>query len=193
MNRTGKLQKERTALDFYETPEELTLSLLKHCPAITRASSILEPCNGHGAISRVLEREIKKCEIVTNDIDPEKPADFNFDATGSIHWKMKFPDWVITNPPFNQSGRIISLAYRHALLGIAFLLPLNFLEPCKDRVDFLRAAGDPDRVIVFNPRPRFRPDTDKTDSKTVAWFVWHKEPFKVHYSPTFIYETGWRK
>ncbi len=187
---------ERHDLDFYPTDGEntgLTLSLLKHCPAILDAISILEPCAGKKDIRAVIKSVTGgKMPVDTNDINPEYKCGFNRDATLPLSWLAFSPVcWVITNPPFKKAWEIIPLAYEHATRGIAFLIPLTHLEPCKDRSPFLK-EHPPDRLIIFNPRPKWRNDTDNTDLRTVAWFVWHKPYLPVRYDTPFVFDTEWK-
>ena len=109
-------------------------------------------------------------------------------------------DWTVTNPPYRQPDcqKIIENAWEYSRVGIAMLLRLTYLEPCglsaKDvvnwdrrcpnrqltmdelegRAPFLKSAPL-SHLLVFNPRPQFRTDTNGTDNTTVAWFVWQKD------------------
>ncbi|MBL1176930.1 MAG: hypothetical protein FWK01_17885 [Pantanalinema sp. GBBB05] len=56
------------------------------------------------------------------------------------------------------------------------LLRISFLEPCRDRAEWMAKNADQLRyVIPVNPRPQFRADIKGGDSFTVAWFVWVKD------------------
>lgn len=175
--------------DFYETPRKLTQILLKHCPFIE--GRIVEPCAGNSAISNYLKE--KGYQVYATDI-----VQGNFyNATQTDYWKKmaKTPDWTITNPPFNQATKILEKALDSSRLGVAMLLRLTFLEPCKERAILLQKYADNlVAVIPVNPRPRFRKDTRGSDSTTVAWFVWqHSHSWKaLCINCPFIFENHWQ-
>ena len=163
----------RKKLDQYYTPKTAVNNLLDNLEFPINGT-VLEPCNGEGAISNALkQREIK---VVTNDIDPFNKSDYHFDLSQSSQWFL-LPDteWVITNPPFNVAPKIIPLAHHHATIGVIALLRLSYIEPCKNRVDFLQKY--PPNQMIVTPRISF---TGKgTDSTTTAWFVWLKQDIRI--------------
>jgi hypothetical protein len=163
----------RVEHDFYETPAFQARALLAHVPI---TGSVLEPCAGLGAITRVLGQCAAISTIVQNEpYQNYRSADFTRDATLPSSWKL-FPkvDWVITNPPFKLADQIVPLAYEHARVGVAFLLRLSWFEPTKEREAFLSAF--PPDAIVSMPRHKYRPESEHGDSVTTGWFVWMKEP-----------------
>lgn len=107
-------------------------------------------------------------------------------------------------PAFFLAFEALKVAFEHARLGVAFLLRLSFLEPTKDRHEWLIQHADHLRfVIPVNPRANFRkgernPRTGKiygTDNVTVAWFVWDKMFSWAEYGiqpPPFIFVHGWK-
>lgn len=159
---------ERREHDFYETPAWMTRALLKRIPI---TGTVLEPCAGRGAISKVLVGSGNVLSVVNNE--PHPPA-FNvpgwrrLDATQPESW-LKFPrvDWVVSNFPFDAASAIVPLAFGHARLGVAVILRLSWLEPTDDRAAFI-AAHPP--ALINLPRHDWRGD-GKTDSVTSAWFV----------------------
>lgn len=159
---------ERHKLDFYRTNEKLTEYLLQ---LEDFQGDILEPCAGDGAIAHLLPN------CYTNDIDPERETDYNIDASDDPSWALLGEwDWIVTNPPFNQATNILRNAWQNSRVGIAFLLRLSYLEPCKDRRDLLRQTSDNLRYLIpVNPRPKFRSDKKGGDNVTVAWFIWKKD------------------
>jgi hypothetical protein len=98
-------------------------------------------------------------------------------------------DWIITNPPYNQAPAILPLAFQNCRVGMAMLLRLSYLEPCENRARWL-AEHPPAKLIVFNPRPRFRADTGGSDSVTSAWFIWHR--FGDSQGTEIEFCTNWR-
>jgi hypothetical protein len=182
----------RQPLDFYPTPGLLTWALLdshRFVPWRNQAT-VLEPCNGEGAISDVLKESGLFRLVDAADIDETKPAALTMDATDPQAWaRMARYDWVITNPPYNQAPAILPLAYDNCRVGMAMLLRLSYLEPCANRASWL-AEHPPAKLIVFNPRPQFRADTGGTDSVTTAWFIWHR--FGDSQGTELEFCTNWR-
>lgn len=184
-NENKKENKKRMENDFYQTPTQLTIyliELLEKEEILHPNHLILEPCVGDWSIAYPLQ--MRGYSIQTNDIDTAKRADIYEDARYCLSdiWLdgEDKVDWVITNPPFNQSAAILANALYHAKIGVAFLLRLSFLEPTEkgnSRRWLLNDYADSLRFIIpINPRPRFRLDVgDKgTDSVTVAWYIWDK-------------------
>lgn len=189
--------KKRHYLDFYETQAKLTEVLLGHLPIRFRylPDSIFECCNGNGAISKILAQKFGTDRLYTNDIDPEKPSNFHWDMAKPEGWEflknhpLSF-DWVISNPPFSVAPLIIPHAYNCAYKGVAMLLRLSYLEPCQDRADWLK-QHPPTKLIIFSPRPRFRPDTKGSDSVTVGWFIWEKDTDL--FNTDIVFCNDWKK
>lgn len=203
---------KRIKNDFYPTNSKLTKLLLKHLQSGTDVGfyrkhninsnsliNILEPCAGQRHISKVLANN--GYNITSTDItdvsDPEDEDDV-LDCTKEKYWEYRaisisntcyMYDWVITNPPYKEAEKIIPLAYKYAKKGIAMLLRLSYLEPTKNRAEFLKNTPLT-KLIVVNPRPRFRSDTNSTDSVTSAWFIWEKDLTNFK-NTEIIYETNW--
>jgi hypothetical protein len=161
-------RKSANPLEFFETPIGLTRALVQR---LHLYGTILEPCVGDGAIARELQK--LDLHVVTNDIDPERPADFTLDATQLSNWDM-FPrcDFVVTNPPFSKALEILQCAFAHAEVGVAMMLRLSFLEPCEPRARWLH-KHPPNRVIVL---PRVSFDGKGNDQVTCCWLVWFRRP-----------------
>ena len=159
-------------LQAYDTPPHYVEALLREMRdqlVLAEGTYSFEPCNGRGAISRLLP-----AYVLTNDINPRMKADFHFDATRQQEWRRMTrergkPFWTITNPPFKHIIPILrcALAYSH---NVAMLFRLSFLEPTKDRVELLQ-DHPPDRLIVL---PRYRFKGTGTDSVTCAWGIWDR-------------------
>lgn len=156
----------RNKNNFYRTAEALTRVLLAE---VSIKGTVYECCAGDLAIANFFP------DCITNDVDPTMPTHTHRDATQEESWVFPSADWVVTNPPFNATHRILPLAYESARVGVAFLLRLSYLEPCEDRADWLAAHEDNlDRLIIFGQsRPSFT-GNGRTDNVTTAWMVWTK-------------------
>jgi len=174
----------RVERDFYPTPDRLIQSYLSlghpNRPNIDMLDSILEPCCGDGAILNPLRERfanVKGTDITMGD---------RYDATKQSYW-TDCCDWVISNPPFNCAVDIINNALLNSRKGVIMLLRASFLEPCKNRRHLLN--GKISHITYVNPRPRFRTDTDGTDSSTVIFIAWAKK--KV--TPQINFLTDWHQ
>jgi len=138
------------------------------------AGSVLEPCSGHGALTKPLRE--RGLTVITNDIDPRVAADMHYDTRdpnalwpGRDFSDMAPVDWVITNPPFSLAVPIFLNMVNRARLGVIFQHRITFAEPTIER-DQLFAEYKPNGMIVMM-RYSFLKDGG-TDSATTAWFVW---------------------
>lgn len=172
---TSPVEVSRHPLNFYESPWWFTTELLRY---VQPFGVIGEPCVGHGAIASLLKAYPKTERIWSNDIDPNKTADYHLDATLLQSWdELPSADWIVTNPPYSKfAAPIIKNAYQKASIGVAAFLLTSFLEPCDDRADFLQ-QHPPSLVLVY-PRFCFRKDKEgirwATDNITISCFIWDK-------------------
>lgn len=161
----------RRHMDFYETSAEAVDALVKHYLGATfkKEALILEPCCGDGAIVRALKSYGYE-DIITNDLDCTREAHAHYDASTARFGFGRKPNVVVTNPPFNKAFPIL-LNLHAQEMSVAMLLRLTFLEPTKERGEWL-AAHPPTQLIVL-PRYSFTGD-GKTDRVTCAWMVWDR-------------------
>ena len=174
--------KTRIAHDYYPTPEAITQALLDH---VDIRGGVYEPCAGEGAIARVLRRTDTINFVLETDLVYRRNVTWIADATLPEKWDTvdahmrhhkSSLDWVVTNPPFSCAFQILKIAWENCRSGIAFLLRLSFLEPCGDRARWLNDQADNMTLMLpVSPRPKFRRDTQGSDSMTVAWCVWRKD------------------
>jgi hypothetical protein len=152
--------------DFYPTPPEGTLALLK----VEKFGSVIwEPACGDGAMSKILGEH--GYDVVSSDIEPRGwGAQMDFLSCSSLAASS-----IVTNPPF----RIAKEFGEHALsLGcekLALLCKLCFLEG-QDRADWL-ATTPLARVWVFKKRlTLYRNGIKMKNSGMIAfaWFIWER-------------------
>ena len=181
--------KQRVFRDFYPTPSLLTKVLLDN---YLIKGEVLEPCAGNGDMAAVLEKSPFIETVISTDVKDGK----RFDATSPEYWQQNGRvSWVVTNPPFKCATEILSLALKNSNVGVAFLLRLTYLEPCLKRARLLQEYSDNlVKIIPVSPRPKFR-EGNKTDSTTVAWFVWDKSFSwqKSYIDCPFNFVSDWRK
>lgn len=164
---------ERHPHDFYETPPWAGLAILEYAKI---SGSVGECCNGNGAISALFE--MAGFNVWTNDLDPQKPADYHGDATDPTFWdSLPDTDWIVSNPPYGKlSAPIVINAYNKAKKGIVMVLKMGWWELCQDRVDFLKKH--PPTAYINMPRYCYRKGTvtEKwaTDEAPTVGYVWDK-------------------
>tara|TARA_R110002153_G_C13061078_1_gene472154 strand:+ start:99 stop:659 length:561 start_codon:yes stop_codon:yes gene_type:complete len=161
-NKQGDREKD----DFYATPVEATVSLLK---AEKFEGSIYEPCCGEGHISKVLEAhgyQVKSSDLI--DRGYGKPRqDFLFERQQHAN--------IVTNPPYKNALDFVEQAVELSNLKCALLLKLSFLEGQKRKLFF--EARPPSRIHVFSQRQSLMKNGDayKGGMMALAWFLWDKE------------------
>lgn len=160
----------RAPLDRYDTAAWMTEVLLRHVREL-RGRLLLDPCAGNGTMAAQLRPRFQR--VITNDLDPRTMTQRHRNACHAGLWEEALPDWTVTNPPFSHAGRIARHALDYSLRGVALLLPVTFLEVCKDRLWI--DAEPPQRILVL-PRTRFRGQA--TDRVTVAWHIWSREALR---------------
>ena len=147
--------------DFYETPAYYVEQLIRRA-GVLPDSLVFEPCAGDGAISRHFE------QCFTNDIDFGREAHYHFDAAEPWPGVLS-ADWIISNPPFGQALSIVQEAVSRRA-NVAMLLRISFLEPTKQREQFL--LKHPPSGLIYLPRYSFT-GNGKSDMSTVAWMLWN--------------------
>lgn len=163
--------------DAYYTPEKLVQSLLNNpfFQNLNISGSILEPCCGDGAIASPLREYLEQmgCEytLETNDIEKDK-GDYCKPVIELLKEEKEW-DWIISNPPFNQAHEILPKCFEKSRKGMIMLLRISYLEPCKNRRDWLRENKP--CLLLFTKRVSF---TGKgSDSATTAWIGWSKDKY----------------
>lgn len=170
--------------DFYETAPWQVDALVDNLPELS--GSVWCPCVGDGSLMRRL-RELRPDlgPFATNDVDPERAADWHGDATDVWTWSLMEqqlggrPDWVVENPPFNVEIDILRHAVLRARVGVAFMARVSFAEPTEGnarhpgRGPWLAANPYSKRITL--ERYSFT-GNGKSDSATTDWLVWSKVP-----------------
>ena len=160
-------------LEQYFTADKRFISELLKDITIDDYAIILEPCAGEKHLVQAMKDYDVRARFYTNDMDAAMPTQLHRDATKLIFWTefvkhIAQPDWIITNPPFSIAPILIQYALKYCLQGVAFLLPINFLEACRDRTFLVK---NPPTGLTVLPRYSFTQD-GRMDTKTCAWFIW---------------------
>ncbi|RLC98966.1 MAG: hypothetical protein DRI46_10335 [Chloroflexi bacterium] len=171
----------RRKLDAYMTQQAMVLPLFAYVPI---KGLVLEPCAGKGAIVQMLHWHPSVDLVLAADIDAKYGWRVQADATDplSIYYRMTDigpatgkMDWIVTNPPFNKAAEILEVAWDSGIPNIAMLLTTG-RNPYRGRKGLLKQlSGKLSYLMPFgSPRPSFT-GNGKTDSTTVAWFVWQRK------------------
>ena len=108
---------DRSPADFYPTPDECTVALLRRFPAFSRGT-IWEPACGDGAISKLLTQ--RGASVISTDLH-----DRGFGVTGVDFMRAANifgAQAIVTNPPFVLAEPFI----RHAhSMGVPFAMLLK--------------------------------------------------------------------
>lgn len=165
----GRAGNVRQTHDFYPTPPDATLALLRaEGPHIARAGRgrVWEPACGDGAIARVLEGNgirVVGTDLVYRGYGEKRPRDF-------LKERQARAMAIVTNPPFDK--RIVVDFIDHAL-NLCPRYVAMFLK-----ATFFHAAG---RRALFDRRPpamiyplTWRPDFLGLDAPALecSWYVW---------------------
>jgi len=166
---TNRRVVDKVQEDFYVTPKWATEALLKvHYIPIDR--TILEPCCGDGAISKVLEEH--GCSVVSSDI-----VNRGYGNTISVYDYKVSHGVVITNPPYNDMNRMFPVLYNLADLELCLLLRLAFLEG-QERYNKIFGFNAPSKIYVFSERLSMYKNGDRgnraSGTTAYAWFIWNK-------------------
>ena len=162
---------QRLALDYYPTPSHVVAAILPHLPILR---SVFDPACGVGELLEAFTYARRE----GIELDPERAA--LAASTGACviqgnALQLQWPDadLAIFNPPFVRAREFIqhSIDWRKQdkRRTVACLARLTILESEERRV--LHQAN-PSDVYVLARRPKFRGDTNGTDSVTVCWLVW---------------------
>jgi hypothetical protein len=152
--------------DFYPTPEWATMALLDFVPL---HGSIIEPCCGDGAISKVIERR-NNTSVVSSDL---------FDrGYGSVRnaFTIEEPiDNLVTNPPFALAEELILHFQPLVKKRMVFLLRTAFLESAR-RHRSIFSKFPPQEMLVFSERLSMYPAGQRGvkggGTTSYAWFIW---------------------
>lgn len=165
---TNRRLVEFDGADFYPTPEWGTIALL-HQELFE--GTILEPCCGDGAISKVLIRHNKH-------VDSFDLFDRGYGEVRDAFEITETYDNIVTNPPFAIAENLIHYFMDKFNNKMCFLLRTAFLES-SGRHERLFSQKPPAYVHIFSERlsmyPAGQQGVKSGGTTSYAWFVWDKE------------------
>lgn len=171
----------RRALDYYPTPPEVTVALLRFLK-LPRETKVWEPACGKGSMSKVLELYFD--EVTSSDIMEGNYGNY-YDFLSNNGGLFSPASAIITNPPFNLSERFITKALTLSPV-VAMLLKSQYWHAEKRRQLFL--THPPAYVLPLTWRPDFLFDEREAGKKgkptmEVLWTVWIDGHRQCHYRP----------
>ena len=157
-------RKRNDGIDYYQTPIWATQELLRKEEF---GGSVLEPCCGAGAISKLLNNCISSDIRKDENVFGEKGKDI-------FTYPEKSFNNIITNPPYIIAQKVIEKSLNITRNKVAMLLKLSFLES-KGRYNFFKEYPLK-KVLVFCKRVQMYPEgtIKPKNSGTIAyaWYVW---------------------
>lgn len=173
------------SLDLFPTPPWATRALVRHVMPVLgvrlAGKRIWEPACGLGHMSEVLKESLAHVDATDvydhGALHFDGVHDFASDALPSdILSRYCRPNWVITNPPFNQAEKFLENAANVASEGVAFLVRTQFLESISRYELFGRFC--PSLVAIFSERvPMVKGvwDPKASTATSYCWIVWTRE------------------
>jgi hypothetical protein len=167
----------RVADDYYPTPDWVA----QLAPLWPGCDTVCDPCAGAGHLLDALCRQRPALRVYGLELDAGRSAEATLrlgapigcaDAlSGEVAWPSASA--CVMNPPFSVAARFVERALRTYPVTLC-LLPISWLEPCRDRRPLLvtSAGGLVPDVFVLPRRPKFRVDRTGTAAVTVGWFRW---------------------
>lgn len=161
------------SLDFFPTPPWGTRALVervlrhlqreKHC----KFQSVWEPACGEGHMAEVLREYFR--EVRATDIEDYRYGEAVIDFLHKdSHW---LPDWIITNPPFNDGTDFVLKALELAGTGVAMFVRLQWLETL-GRYERIFRETPPTLISFFVERVPLHKGRWEPEGDTFTGYVW---------------------
>lgn len=190
----------KDSLDDFPTPPWATRAfigeVLTPFGVDVSGKTVWEPACNRGYMARPLAERFG--HVLTSDI-----ADYGWtgqqaigDFLGSrFHcpWTgnriaIEAPDWIITNPPFNNAAEFVKHALTIAKEGVAIIIRGAFLEG-GERYDELYSQHTPWIIaqhVERVPMVRGRFDPQASTATAYSWFVWREDWAQRHYLGAWV-------
>lgn len=182
----GASSEQRSDLDFYETPTDVTRAFLEASGWESVTKVIWDPAAGNGAIIDVVNDMLPGVIALTSDIktrqrELDRECDFlQQNWPESKPW-LAYKD-IITNPPFSHAQAFVEKALELVEGDVVMLLRLAFLETIQRRKLFdrkhLREVWVSSKRIHFTS-PYLTQREQETGKKSnsgmaMAWFIFNR-------------------
>lgn len=183
MSSTKVKNRKSASLDFYETPNRVVQNLIDTGLLPSKATTMLEPGAGRGAIINGLRPSFPTMRVTAVEIQSQFQPMLEVCADNvvigdfcSTTLTERF-DLIVSNPPFSQAMPFIerSLGILNENGVAAFLLRLPFTGSVQRYSFFARRR--PAHIRVLSQRPTF--GGKNIDSCDYAWFIWAAKPSKT--------------
>lgn len=159
----------RRELDFYPTPPEPTIALLRWWgDGLPSDQTVWEPCAGDGAIVDVVEQHGR--QVVASDVVDRGRG---YPTRDYFDFKSRAAPNIITNPPFSRAADFILHAADLNVQRMALLLKSHFWQAAKRMKVWRRWR--PNWVLPLTWRVDFTGGGQAT--MDCAWFVWEEAPY----------------
>jgi hypothetical protein len=157
----------RRAHDFYPTPPDVTVALMKYVK-LPMGVNVWECAAGNGMMAKTLEAlgyTVESTDIRTEGV---------YGRGGVDYLKAEpFPNnqyAIITNPPFAHSGAFIRKALNEEVSFVAMLLKSQYWH-AKTRIPLFREFP-PSYILPLTWRPNFDTSRGSAPTMEVQWTVW---------------------
>jgi hypothetical protein len=164
------------SLDFFPTPPWATRALIEHVfDRLGRRGHCgwqvcWEPACGEGHMAEPLGEYFR--EVVASDIKDYGYGDHTVDFLKCEQLARKYDaDWIITNPPFNDSAEFVLKALQLAGTGVAMFVRLSWLESVK-RYNMIFRDNPPTLVSIFSERVPLHKGRWEDEGSTMTAYTW---------------------
>ncbi len=160
--------KEANIKDFYQTPRQCTQALVTWLEKMKfpRDLTVLDPCRGEGAITRVLETYFDKVDSI-DLFDETNPTDF-------LKTTKKY-DLIVSNPPYSSKYLFVNHA-RELADKVLAIFPMQIVNYNMFHRDYM-AIDEFVGKIKLVPKIFMHEGADIKygGASSYAWFFWNKE------------------
>lgn len=161
---------DRNSTDFYPTPENVTVALIRHLGL--RGALVWEPACGAGHMAEAITKTGNA--VLATELHWQG---YGLGGVDFLNAPAPECDWIITNPPFKLAEEFIARCIEHGK-PFAMLLKSQYWHSAKRRALFERHR--PTAVLPLTWRPDFHFGA-KGGSPTMecVWTVWGEKPSNV--------------
>ena len=155
---------ERKERDYYRTPEEALIPLLKHIDYITY--NFIEPCAGDGTLTSLLLKYTDGKCLYQSDIEPQEKGIL---VKNVLDIEDK-PDYYITNPPWDRKLLHPIIEHLSDLSPTWLLFDADWIHTKQSRPYQQRL-----QKIVSVGRGKLIPDSKMTGKDNCCWYLFDKD------------------